>query len=350
MSLGSTLNAAGINRALRILAMLTIYLPAIGQENAMDSSANPTLFDHLIALNVEKVKLYVGVDSVVSNKFTDKEHQGEVQFLNNSGEVVVTLPLDVSVRSKSRRRYCSFPPLKFDFVKSVLDSMGLARHDDYKIVTHCLDETADQSHLLKEYMIYQIYQILTPLSHRALMVDIEYHCTDRDSIILRKAVILDSFDELAEKNEGVPCDCMGTPVDSIHGFYYELVAMLQYMVGNADMDHRTERNVKFIKPNDKSPWLPVAYDFDYACLVNAPYVYPKVEDNRTLRMAYLGFRENEKYISAIKKLFIDKKDAIIDYVKNFEGLSKNDLRACLQYIKGFYRDIEDDDFVIPYKT
>ena len=152
-----------------------------------------------------------------------------------------------------------------------------------------------------------------------------------------------------EKNKGAPCDCMGTPMDSIDRFQFELVAMLQFMIGNIDMDHRVERNLKLIRPNDGRSWIPVAYDFDYACIVNAPYVYPKLDDNRAIRTKYLGWRENAEYLSEVKELFIEKKDQILDLLKNFEGLSKGDKRLSTQYIKEFYKKIEDRNFEIPYK-
>ena len=43
------------------------------------------------------------------------------------------------------------------------------------------------------------------------------------------------------------CDCMGTTADSINAYQFELLCMFQYMVGNDDMDHRVERNVKLLK-------------------------------------------------------------------------------------------------------
>ena len=307
----------------------------------------PSFFDTLASLPLEKLILHGPLDSAILEKYTDREYQAQLTVQYQGGEF--NLPLKLSVRSRSRRRYCSFPPLTFNFVKSDLEAMGLSRQDDYKIVTHCIEEPEDASHLRKEKMIYDIYQELSPASLRALWVDLEYHCTVTDSTYTKPVILLESFDELASMQGGEPCDCMGTSKDSIDAFQYELVAMLQYMIGNADMDYLVERNVRLIKYSDGRKWLPVAYDFDYACLVNAPYVYPQLTDNRSIRTKYLGIKDHADQLPEVKARFIEKKDDIFNLVKKYPGLNGTERRLCLQYIKAFYRDIENKDFYLSYK-
>src|SRR5690606_11790464 len=99
-----------------------------------------------------------------------------------------------------------------------------------------------------------------------------------------------------------------------------------YMVGNLDMNYGVERNVKFIRQKPGEPWLSFAYDFDHASIVNAPYVYPDVKNNMTIRPVYLGFTENAGYLDEVKMRFREKKSAIIGYIQEFELISKNDRR------------------------
>ena len=311
------------------------------------ASEQPSFFDTLASLPLEKLVLHGPLDSAILEKYTDREYPAQLTVQYQGGEI--NLPLKLSVRSRSRRRYCTFPPLKFNFVKGDLEAMGLSRQDDYKIVTHCIEEPVDASHLRKEKMIYDIYQELSPASLRAIWVDLEYHCTVTDSNYTKPVILLESFAELASRQEGEPCDCMGTSKDSIDAFQYELVAMLQYMIGNADMDYKVERNVRLIKYPDGRKWLPIAYDFDYACLVNAPYVYPQLADNRSIRTKYLGIKEHADQLPDVKNHFIERKDNIIDLVKKYPGLSSTERRLCLQYIRAFYRDIENKDFYLSYK-
>ena len=158
-----------------------------------------TFFDTLLDLGITKIKISTDLDSLEANRLNDSEILATFEASDGKGQVLLSLPTKLSVRSRSRRRYCSFPPLKLNFSKTDLGAIRLSRDDEYKVVTHCLDETSDESHLLKEYLVYEFYQLLTPISLSAVLVDMEYHCVNKDSSFTRKAVILESFDELARK-------------------------------------------------------------------------------------------------------------------------------------------------------
>ncbi|MCB0666355.1 MAG: hypothetical protein KDC80_11055 [Saprospiraceae bacterium] len=320
---------------------------SVSQSMAQKAMAS-TLFDSLYQTEIEKIQIYLNIDTFLQNKFTDKEQEGKIKVISKGDSLV--LAVDISVRSKSRRRYCDFPPIKFDFTKSDLEAMGLDNEDEYKVVTHCLDQELGEEILLKEFMIYQLYRIITPISLRAKLVDVEYIDSGNSGHLRKKAVILESENEFAKKHKGKLCDCMGTPLDKIDGLQMEIVAMFQYMVGNTDMDHLVERNIKLIEPKDDAQlMIPVAYDFDFSALVNAPYVHKQVEDNRRIQRVYLGYKENESRLPEVIQLFKSKEEEILEFVGNFDLISKKERRKCLDYIKDFYREIDGDELVLPYK-
>jgi hypothetical protein len=331
-----------------MLFILTFGVCLTAQENTSDKGKKETLFDLIYSMDIKSASLTVDLDSVLLNKMTDKEHEGMFTVQSQTGDVL-ELPLKVSVRSKSRRRICSFPPLKFDFDKQALENLGLRKQDDYKIVTHCLEDEQGEQVLVKEYMVYQLLQILTPISLRAKLFEIEYNDKDSDQSLMKKAVILESEDEFVKRLDGEICDCMGAARDSIEPVTFETIAMFQYMVGNLDMNYGVERNVKFIRQKPGETWLSFAYDFDHSSVVNAPYVYPDVKNNMTIRPVYLGFVENASYLDEVKVIFREKKSAIIEYIQEFDLISKNDRRDILQYIRSFYDKIEDPQWVVPYR-
>lgn len=315
---------------------------------SQESRGKSTLFDTLYDMSIDRMEVSLDLDSLLMNKMTAKEHPCTLKVIT-SDQSVMELPMKASVRSKSRRIHCDFPPLKFDFDKKVLENLNLIKQDDYKIVTHCLDIEAGELVLLKEFMVYQLYNILTPLSLRSKLVNIVYIDSITDFRIEKKAILLESEKEFAENNNGTLCNCMGTPADSIDAMQFETIAMLQYMIGNTDMDHLVERNIKFIKPESGQRWLPFAYDFDFSNLVNAPYVHPKIKDKTLIRRTYLGFPGNAAYLDEVKALFNSKKDAIIDYIRNFDLIPNNERRAAIKYINDFYREINDPHTELNYK-
>lgn len=326
-----------------ILWVLKFFIPSL----VAQKQAEATFFDTLYRLEIDHVELHLNIDTLLANKLKDRDQDGTINIF--SGEKEIKLPVQISVRSKSRRRYCDFPPIKLDFVKSDLKEMGLDNEDEYKIVTHCLDVEEGEEVLLKELLAYQLYRILTPNSLRAKLIDIQYIDDESDKKINKKAVLLESENEFAKNHDSKLCDCMGSPVDSIDALQMEIVAMFQYMIGNTDMDHMVERNLTLMIPKSGGKWMPVAYDFDFSGLVNAPYVHTKVADNRNIKRIYLGFKENASYLPEVIQLFLSKEDEILNEVKNFELISNRERRACLKYIQEFYDEIKQDDLVLPYK-
>jgi hypothetical protein len=308
-----------------------------------------TLFDTLYTMDIQSLQVQVNLDSLLQNKLTENEHEGIFRVQAQTGENF-ELPMKVSVRSKSRRLLCTFPPLKFDFNKKALEDYGLRKIDKYKIVTHCLEDEQGEQVLLKEYMIYGLLKILTPISLRAKLLDVEYKDSASERSVKKKAMILESEDEFRDKFDGEVCDCMGASPDSIEPVTFEMIAMFQYMVGNLDMNYAIERNVKFIKQPPGKRWLSFAYDFDFSSIVNAPYAYPAIKDNLKIRPVYLGFKENEQYLGEVKDRFLEKKKEILQYIQDFDLISKNDRRDILQYVRSFYDKIEDSEWVVPYKN
>jgi hypothetical protein len=324
--------------------IIILLVAAAGQLEAQTT----TLFDTLYSMDFDHIELELDLDSLIESKFTPMEHASTMKIIAGD-EVLLDLPLKVSVRSKSRRRHCDFPPIKLNFIKGDLKSHGLAKDDEYKVVTHCLEKKVGEEVLIKEYMLYKLYSLITPISLRAKLFDIVYIDKKTGKQQQRKAVLLEGEKEFARAQGGKLCDCMGSVADSIDGLKFELLAMYQYMIGNDDMDPRVERNVKLIKPKDGSLRVPFAYDFDFSAIVNAPYVHTKVADNMRIKRKYLGFKENKQLLPEIKQIFDDKHAAIIDFLENFDLISKAERKRCIDYIESFYADLESNNLVFEYK-
>jgi hypothetical protein len=307
-----------------------------------------TLFDSLNKLSNVNIHIEVDVDSLLAGKFKAYEHEAKMRVFSEDNEVL-NLPLKISIRSKSRRIHCDFPPLKFNFKKGNLEKYGLDRRDTYKIVTHCLDDPSGEEILLKEYMVYEMYRMITPVSLGAKLVDITYTDVYSNEKLETKAIILESEKEFAKKLEGKMCDCFGTGIDEVDPFLYEQLAMFQYMIGNIDYDHVAERNIKFVRQKSEQPMIPVPYDFDFAALVNAPYVFPEIRNNRFLKRSYLGYPGNKWILEPVMKQFLAVKDDLLSYIEDFPHISKREKKSILLYIKKFYKEIETPGFEFPYR-
>jgi len=232
----------------------------------------------------------------------------------------------IRVRGSQRRAICSTPPLLTDFRKAA----GLPRLGKLKLVTACGNSSDDGQYLLREYLVYRLYNLLTPLSYRVRLSEVRY--TDSDNprhSYTQYAFFLEPEELLAARNQCVVLNA-GMHTEATHRRHTTLVAIFQYMAGNFDWAVPTLKNITLLQPLNNAtagPWI-VPYDFDYAGLVNAPYAVPgedygieSVKDR-----VYRGFPRTEAEITLVM-------DTLQWYRTAFTRL----IREC-RMLQGFHRD------------
>jgi hypothetical protein len=90
----------------------------------------------------------------------------------------------------------------------------------------------------------------------------------------------------------------------------------------------------------------VAYDFDICGLVDPPYatIDEQLQDKISSVRERLnrGFPRTMEELKTAVKLFNDRKEKIINLVKNNEYLNSRNKSNTVQYIEEFYKTINDD--------
>lgn len=303
-----------------------------------------SIFDQLEKEDVQTITLRTDISKLLDNRSGEVQEQTAVLTWENENKETVTWPLKVSVRGKFRRRTCDFPPIKLDFKKSELEARGLLAHDKMKLVTHCLEDRNDgNENVLREYLAYQLYNVISPASYRARLVKIQY--VDEGGRIngfRRYAFIMEDTDQMAERAGAVECDKCLNPDPSELDLQAENVhAFFQYMIGNTDYSMAMERNLKLVRRPD-GKLLPVGYDFDFSGLVNAPYAIPSTNLGQLAvrQRVFLGWQANDAIMLGSIRLFQSKKDEMIQTVRGFRQLSREDRLDVERYIESFYAELD----------
>ena len=118
-------------------------------------------------------------------KFRKSKSQPEYQdatlriFL--PGDSIIENKVRIKPRGIRRREYCYFPPLKLSFKGADFDNIYLDQQTSMKFVTHCQQGKIYEQYLLKEYLVYRMYNILTEYSFRVRLVQMEYIDTGKKS-------------------------------------------------------------------------------------------------------------------------------------------------------------------------
>ena len=282
--------------------------------------------------------------------FVRTKHKGEYQkaqlTIYNPDSNIVEKEIRVRARGITRRSICFFPPIKLNFKETEFDTDTLNDINSLKLVTHCKNSALYEQYLLKEFLVYRMYNLLTDSSFRVKLLQIDYiDSEDKMKPLTKYGFIIESHNHLAERLQGVRIDRAGINTWDTDRYLTSLMAVFQYMVGNTDWAIPVPHNFKLVKPSvPNSSILAIPYDLDYSGMVNTVYAVPDenlgIETVRT--RVYRGYclPSNDHY-QRLFKLFMENKQAMFSLVEDFELLDKKSRPEMLEYLEEFYTIIED---------
>lgn len=322
------------------------YAPVFGQPEA-DKLTNRCLFDLLGTTKITNLTITADFDSIKEN-IRNKDYVHGSFEVEHSRKSKTQLNVKLRPRGKSRRMMCEFPPLKLKFDKQGLEAHGLETFNDYKLVTHCMSgEESGEPVIRREYLVYQLFSILTPYSFRVKLAKITYKNNgDSFNRMTNLGIIIEDAESLAKRNECHTLESKVIHIDSLHRNQEKINSVFQYMIGNADWSYLMGRNMELIKQSD-GHIIPVPYDFDYAGLVMAPYARANTAlgQQTVLDRVYLGNAKSYDELVGIFSYFKSKKEDLLKVVEEFEQLSYNEELQIKEYLNSFFSIIESKERV-----
>ncbi len=286
-----------------------------------------SFFDGLAAAETEgavDLLLTLPVDSIEAR--TRNEQPGFLTYSDSDGQAR-TFSADISLRGRFRQLRCDSPPLRLNLSKKELKVAGLKTYDKYKLVTSCYADSTATTLLLKEYLAYRAYALLSPEAHfRTQLLRITY----RDAAGLRPdrsdyAFLIEETDEMAERSGGKELDqAIGLDADRYDSRAEATHALFQYLIGNGDWSLPLQRNVKVVARPD-SMLVPVGYDFDFSGWVGAPYASPTLDHGQRsiYERVYLGYHQSDRTLRQVNQEFRTKRRDLIALINDFDLIPKN---------------------------
>lgn len=283
------------------------------------------------------------------------------RLILGSSEAAHTFEIKLSPRGLSRRnpKLCDFPPLKVDFDKDKVGGTAFAGQNTLKLVTHCKKYGRYQEYYLKEFIVYKLYNALTPLSFEVRMAEITYRDLEgkRDDVI-RYGFFIEDVDDMAARNGLVELELPKAGTGALHPRQAALYALFQFMIGNLDWSFTKGppgseccHNAKLaIAPGEKSGAgniYPVPYDFDYSGLVDASYAAPPegVPVRRVKDRHFWGVCRHNEELPAVFALFRERRSEIEAAVMDVDLLELDEREDVIDYIADFYEVINDPETV-----
>lgn len=314
--------------------------------NSYQPHSDQSLLTVMTHQEIVEMTISTELDSLLIKRKKVDYQNADFSFVDENG-VSHNFFAKVKPRGKFRRMTCDFPPLKLKFAKTELEAAGLSGMNELKLVTHCLeDKEVSRSLIMREYLMYKLYNELTPNSLRVQLAKITYlDKNNPDYRMIRYGFLIEDEEELSQRANGKVMDGkMGTKAAELSPTHEKIAAVFQYMIGNTDWNIEMLRNVEILEKKDGS-LIPVPYDFDFAGTVGAPYARPNVDvgQRRVGDRVFMGNASSAKELYATLSYYRTKEQKLLSMVNDFTALDLESRQAISNYLESFFREIDTPD-------
>jgi hypothetical protein len=257
----------------------------------------------------------------------------------------VTVPLRARTRGIWRLKTCAFPPLRLNFTGATSKGSIFDKLNKPKLVSYCEDADGYERYILQEFQLYRIYRLLTPVSHNARLLKLNYADSGSGKVrATRYGFILEEPNALAARLGGQIKEQKGAVSGDLDPYQNALMAVFQYMIGNTDFSVAGLHNVELFFTDD-GVVSPIAYDFDFAGAVNARYAAPDVtlHISNVRQRLFRGYCIDAGAYTRVFALFKEKKPEIYALYSDEIGklMDRGTVKETLRYFDEFYDTIND---------
>ncbi|MEM9718246.1 MAG: hypothetical protein AAGA10_03295 [Bacteroidota bacterium] len=290
-----------------------------------------------------EVTLTYDIKKLLKNKYEEEDYW-PASFSSKIGEEEFQASIRIQPRGNFRRKNCFMPPLRLNFKKCEQGEMK--SWGKVKLVTHCKASKTFEQYVLKEYLSYKMFNVLSDMSFQVRLGRFTYV----DSLQKRKPItkwgfLIEQTKHLAERHNAIELEEVVVNTQETNRKFMTLVSVFQYFLGNTDWSVPALHNIKLLKIQDFKENAPYAipYDFDYSGIVNAPYAIPNESLGiKTVReRLFRGYGRSEAEFQAVYDLFIEKKSELYALVENCKHLEKFHRNEVIQYMDSFYEIVEN---------
>lgn len=314
--------------------------------------------------SIDKVKFFEDTSMINASITTDmvkvfreKDKIGVKFPANFSATSQDGLKMDDSIllviRGHFRRANCYLPPLKVIFnekkkEKGVVKKKKIKNTSlgSLKLVSQCKTAEVDEQYLLKEYLIYKIYNLITDMSFRVRLINLNLVGNSGKQKTLKEySYLMEDIKDLARRNKCKSWKEGKMDPRDVDSRQITIVSIFEYMIGNTDWGVSANHNTKLIVSKKDSSQLPyvVPYDFDFSGFVNTDYSVPDEKLNITSvrQRLYRGFPRSIEEVNEVLNIFKKQKSNIYSLINNFDLLTSKSKKDIINYLDDFYRQIND---------
>jgi hypothetical protein len=268
--------------------------------------------------------------------------------VNDSSQV--TFPVRLKTRGIFRKSYCNIPPFWLNIRKSGIESEALEGIMKMKVVTHCMNKDSYQDYVLKEYLAYKMYNIVSPFSFKVRLLKIKFIDTGRKNKLTEGwAFAIEPKKVMVKRLNAKLIDNIKLSMRSMNPGIMDNLALFNYMIGNTDYSIPGLHNVKLITLNNPGPRgiIPVPYDFDFTGFVNTIYAKPanNTRISEVTSRYYTGVCRSDDIFEKRVANFNSYSGDIHRLLQPFEYINLKQKLEMMRFIESYFNEASSEDFI-----
>jgi hypothetical protein len=333
-----------------VLFVFTAFPLLSQQEDVPSYEETLALYEDLFSAEEPLIlTLRFDVKALQKTRHQDVYHEAVMIHMVGS-EFQVTHSVQVKARETIRQKICALPPMWLNIGNSGIKTDSLQDGFRMNMVLRCKNAAQFEPYVLREYLAYKIYNIITPLSYRVRLVKLSIIDTGKGNKVTEDWALLQEPDGLlTQRLNGKMIKNDKLSMSMLNPEVLNSLSMFQYMIGNPDYAVTGRHKLKIMALNSGNPsgFLPVPYDFDYSGLVNTDYAIPAKPLGITSvrERYYLGPCRPEKvHKETVQELALFE-DKILAYIKDFEYLDEKERVDMIGYLDSYFKASMESWFI-----
>jgi hypothetical protein len=292
-----------------------------------------------------KVSLRFDVVKFLKKAERDQSVEG-IMTLHFSETDELERKVTLKYRGQSRFERCKYPPTRITFKKPLYEVSDSGRIKNIKLVNQCQQGSLYGNYVIREYLVYKLYNVLTDTSFRARLISLDLiDSENKRKTVTQYGILLEPERLLEERLNMVEVKTKTLSQTHMFPAMIDRLAIFNYMVSNWDWSVPGQHNISVftsVNPELSRLGIPVPFDFDLTGVVNAEYAIPPpglgIETNRD-RMFSGICRTREVYQGELMALR-EKKEELYSVITEFPYLSKADKRDIITFMDKFFDQLE----------
>jgi hypothetical protein len=334
---------------LSLALILLIITESIGQTDTVSVKKSEKVhakdtFALFAGNDILDVTINFDLGAYMKKNLKDESLDGKLMI--NLGGDTIGKKIKIKTRGIFREQFCSFPPMEINFKKKMPAYHTQGSIKKLKLVTHCEQGKGSDDYILREYLVYKLYNLFTDTSYRVRLAHVNYVDVKKNKkTITQYGFFIEPADVLAARLNAMPIRKVTLTQKYIIPKIITRIAIFNYMIGNYDWAVPNQHNISVFKSIDLSAnqmAIAIPYDFDFTGFVNPYYAVPAEDTGiKNIReRIFTGIcRTREEFRNAIMEI-VAKKEQMADVINNFSYMNPKSKKDLSGYLDEFIKQAE----------